>query len=42
VARTAAVLAEVRGMTIADIGDLTTRNFRALFQKAVPVKAASA
>jgi TatD DNase family protein len=42
VARTAARLAEVRGMTIAEISDLTTANFRALFAKAVPVKARSA
>jgi TatD DNase family protein len=34
VAHTAAVLAEVRGMTPAALGDLTTGNFRRLFRKA--------
>ena len=34
VAHTARVLAEVRGMAVEDVGELTTRNFRRLFQKA--------
>ena len=34
VAETARVLAEVRGMTIEALGDLTTQNFRRLFTKA--------
>lgn len=37
VAHTARVLAEVRGMTHEAVGELTTRNFRALFKKAVTV-----
>jgi TatD DNase family protein len=34
VAHTARVLAEVRGMAVEDVGELTTRNFRRLFKKA--------
>ncbi|MEJ0046579.1 MAG: TatD family hydrolase [Rhodospirillales bacterium] len=34
VAHTARVLAELRGMSPEDLGDLTTRNFRRLFRKA--------
>ena len=33
VAQTAKVLAEVRGMTPAEVADLTTANFRRLFPK---------
>jgi TatD DNase family protein len=35
VAHTAAVLAEVRGMTRETVAELTTANFRRLFRKAV-------
>jgi TatD DNase family protein len=35
VARTAAVLAEVRGMTLEPLADLTTTNFRRLFTRTV-------
>ena len=37
VAHTAQVLAETRGLAPEAVGELTTRNFRALFHKAVPV-----
>jgi TatD DNase family protein len=42
VAHTAAVLAEIRGITPAALADLTTTNFRRLFTKTAPSAAASA